>query len=93
MHVVAIAIGVILSASFFLRIALNRFLHRDDVARAKRRNSFFPGLNRIPYISRPLRVVWACVDFANFLILLAYAILLGWTALLGPIRPVHEWFR
>ncbi len=92
MHVVAIAIGLVLVASFLLRVALRRSV-RGGRSRTERRTYLVSGLNRIPYVSRPLRVVWLCVDFANFIFLLGYAILIAWAVLIGPIRPVHEWLR
>ena len=88
MHVVAVAVGLILLASFLLRVALKRFPRNDTVAHTE-----FPSVDRFPYISKPLRVAWACVDFANFLFLLTYVVLLGWALLFGPIHPIHEWFR
>jgi hypothetical protein len=92
MHVVAILAGLILLASFLLRVALKRPLD-GGVARTERWASLFSGLTRIPYVSRPVRVAWVCVDFANFIFLLGYAILIAWAVLVGPIRPVHEWLR
>lgn len=92
MHMVAIVVGLILLTSFLLRVALKRSAV-GGVARTERWTSLFSGLNRIPFVSRPVRVVWVCVDFANFLFLLGYAILIGWAVLVGPIRPVHEWLR
>jgi hypothetical protein len=92
MHAFAIAVGLILLASFLLRVALRRSLH-GGVVRTERWASFFSDLNRIPYVSRPVRVAWLCVDFANFMFLLAYALLIAWAVLVGPVRPVHEWLR
>ena len=88
MHVVTIAVGLVLLASFLLRVALKRFPSSDIVTHAE-----LPCVDRFPNISKPLRVAWPCVDFANFLFLLTYIVLLGWALLFGPIRLIHEWFR
>jgi hypothetical protein len=92
MHLVAIALGLVLLASFLLRVALRRSVHGGD-SRTERWTSLVSALNRIPYVSRPLRVAWLCVDFANFIFLLGYAILIAWVVLVGPVRPLHEWLR
>ena len=93
MHVAAAIVCLILIIVLIKRLAFRQRPSDAPGVHSKRRVWILPLADRIPYVSRPIRFVFVCLDVANAILILGFILVFLWVLLVGPIRPIHEWFR